>query len=160
MYTSLLFNSVILMLVNFGIACYFGRKFFRVMKNHYQLVSEIADFNSVVRESRLSLDYTTAKVSEAIREIENDISEELNITRDLTELNEKMSGVLKQFSALEEKVIELVRTNYNMESVTVSTPVDINYEVKRVLRKKKKLELEGKAQDELKNLANHECATG
>lgn len=71
MYMSLLFNSVILMLVNFGIACYFGRKvsfelclitngiylfiffyfyfqFFRVMKNHYQLVSEIADFNSVV----------------------------------------------------------------------------------------------------------------
>ncbi|XP_044591408.1 uncharacterized protein LOC123269412 isoform X1 [Cotesia glomerata] len=158
MYTSLFFNSVVLMLINFGIACYFGRKFFRVMKNHYQLVSEIAEFNSIVRESRLNLDFTTKKVSEAIREIENDINEELELTHDLTELNEKMSGLLKHFSAVEEKVIELVRTNYNMESVTISTPVDINHEVKRVLRKIKKLEM-GKI-EEHKSLGNLDCVTG
>lgn len=34
--------------------------------------------------------------------------------------------------------IQLVRKNSNMESITIATPSDINTEVKKVLRRKKK----------------------
>ncbi|KAK0096441.1 hypothetical protein PV326_005466 [Microctonus aethiopoides] len=119
MYVSWCFNSVVLMLTNFLIALYFGQRFFRV------------------RESRLSLDYTTTKVSEAMKEIENDIGEELNITHNLTKLKEQMSSLLAHFTKIEEEIIELVRMSSNMTSINVATPSDINSEVKKILRRKK-----------------------
>ncbi|KAK0178906.1 hypothetical protein PV327_007746 [Microctonus hyperodae] len=137
MYVPWCFNSVVLMLINFLVALYFGQRFFRVMRNHYKLVAEITEFNSIVRESRMCLDYTTAKVSEAMKEIENDIGEELNITHNLTKLKGQMSSLLAQFTKIEEEIIELVRMSSNMTSINTATPSDINSEVKKILRRKK-----------------------
>ncbi|XP_015592983.1 uncharacterized protein LOC107266726 isoform X2 [Cephus cinctus] len=93
-----------------------------------------------VRQSRSSLEYISSNVSEAMKEIEDDIGKELEITRNLTKLNSKMSLMLGRFNTLEEEVIELVRMDCNMESVKIETPIDINEEVQKVLASKKTLE--------------------
>ncbi|XP_044012290.1 uncharacterized protein LOC122855181 isoform X1 [Aphidius gifuensis] len=119
--------------------------FFKVMSMHYQLVAEITEFNLIVKESRASLDYTTSKIAEAMKEIEGDIDNELGITYDLTKLNSIMLELKSRFIQLEERIIEFVRMDENMENVQLETPDDINYVVKKFITKSKKKPLDSLA---------------
>ncbi|XP_012268508.2 uncharacterized protein LOC105693269 [Athalia rosae] len=128
-----LFNSVIFMFINLMVGLYVFRRFFVSMRLHSKLVAEIAEFNRTVGRSRSCLDYIGHKVSDAMKEIEGDIDKELQITHRLTKLSSQLVDVNKRFTKLEEEVIEMVRTDYNMESIKIETPADINDEVKKVL---------------------------
>ncbi|KAL2718946.1 uncharacterized protein V1478_011365 [Vespula squamosa] len=64
-----LFNSVIFVLINLTIVLYTLQRFFWAMKQHYKIVTDIADFNSMVNESRASLDYMKYKIMEAMDEV-------------------------------------------------------------------------------------------
>ncbi|XP_034940756.1 uncharacterized protein [Chelonus insularis] len=138
MFISLIFNSIVLVIFNFILALYFGLKFLQVLKNHYKFVSEIKAFNSIVCESRSNLDFTTVKLSEAIKAIETDIGNELKITHDLTKFNTEMKMLLKRLRHMEQKIIELVKTNCKMEDIMISTPTDINREINKISLKMKK----------------------
>ncbi|XP_015122774.1 uncharacterized protein LOC107045140 [Diachasma alloeum] len=135
------FNNVILMLINFLIAIYFGRRFFIAMTRHYKIVSEITEFNSIVREARDSLDYVTTKIAALMKDIEGDIAEELHVTHNLTKLSSKTSMLLKRYGEVEDRVLELVRMNENMANVQLETPDDIKSEMKRTIMKIKKEQL-------------------
>ncbi|XP_058794580.1 uncharacterized protein LOC131666178 [Phymastichus coffea] len=127
------FNSILFIFAHLSIALYTLQRFFRVMRSHYQLIDEVEEYNSLVEQSRSSLDYVGMKVMEAMREIEADIGKEVYVTHNLTKLSSSISETSKRFHELEEEVIELARLDYNMENATVETPPDINEEVRRIL---------------------------
>ncbi|XP_063975156.1 uncharacterized protein LOC135161483 [Diachasmimorpha longicaudata] len=140
------FNNVILMLINFLIAIYFGRRFFIAMTRHYKIVSEITEFNAIVGEARDSLDYVTTKIAALMRDvnycqIEGDIAEELHVTHNLTKLSSRTSLLLKRYGEVEERVLEFFRMNENMANVQLETPDDIKSEMKRTIRKIKQDQL-------------------
>ncbi|XP_043677424.1 uncharacterized protein LOC122633525 isoform X1 [Vespula pensylvanica] len=128
-----LFNSIIFFLINLTIVLYTLQRFFWAMKQHYKIVTDIADFNSMVNESRASLDYMKYKIMEAMDEIKEDVSKELCITDRLTKLSSRMAALSQRFNIVEEGVIEFVRMDHNMESVRVETPANINEEMDKIL---------------------------
>lgn len=128
-----LFNSVTFFLLNLTIVLYTLQRFFWVMKQHYKIVADITDFNSTVNKSRASLDYIKCKIMEAMDEIKDDVTKELNITDRLTKLSSKMAALSQRFNAVEEGVIEFVRMDHNMESVIVETPANVHEEVDKIL---------------------------
>ncbi|KAI4486599.1 hypothetical protein M0804_005969 [Polistes exclamans] len=129
-----LFNSAIFVLINLMVVLYTLQRFFWAMKQHYKIVTDITDFNSMVNESRASLDYMKCKIMETMDEIKEDVNKELCITDRLTKLSSKIAALSSRFNAVEENVIELVRMDHNMESVRVETPDDINEEMNKILR--------------------------
>ncbi|KAI4502938.1 hypothetical protein M0802_001982 [Mischocyttarus mexicanus] len=129
-----LFNSAIFILINLMIILYTLQRFFWAMKQHYKIAADITDFNSMVNESRASLDYMKCKIMETMEEIKVDVNKELCITDRLTKLSSKMAALSQRFNALEEGVIEFVRMDHNMESVRVETPDDINEEMDKILK--------------------------
>ncbi|KAK2576729.1 hypothetical protein KPH14_005383 [Odynerus spinipes] len=128
-----LFNSATFVLINLTIVLYTLQRFFWAMKHHYKIVTDIADFDSMVNESRASLDYVKRKIMEAMDEIKEDVGRELCITDRLTELSSKMAALSQRFNAVEEGVIEFVRMDHNMESVVVETPANVHEEVDKIL---------------------------
>ncbi|RLU26139.1 hypothetical protein DMN91_002305, partial [Ooceraea biroi] len=119
--------------------------FFRVRKEHYQIMAEAERFISIISESRASLDYISSKISEEMNEMKEDIARELSITDHLTKLSSKIGLLLQRYSDLEQELIEEVRKKHNMKSVQIETPVDINEEVKNILmaiRKKQPQQLD------------------
>ncbi|XP_020278305.1 uncharacterized protein LOC109852005 [Pseudomyrmex gracilis] len=103
------------------------------MRAHYQIMTEAKRFNSIVSESRASLDYISSKISEGMDQMKEDIAKELSITDHLTKLGSKVSLLLQRYSELEEELIELMRMHHNTKNVRIETPADINEEVKTVL---------------------------
>ncbi|XP_014602949.1 PREDICTED: uncharacterized protein LOC106786267 isoform X2 [Polistes canadensis] len=116
------------------VVLYTLQRFFWAMKLHYKIVADITDFNSMVNESRASLDYMKCKIMETMDEIKEDVNKELCITDRLTKLSSKIAALSSRFNAVEENVIEFVRMDHNMESVRVETPDDINEEMNKILR--------------------------
>ncbi|XP_043504062.1 uncharacterized protein LOC122525378 isoform X3 [Polistes fuscatus] len=129
-----LFNSAIFVLINLTVVLYTLQRFFWAMKQHHKIVADITDFNSMVNESRASLDYMKCKIMETMDEIKEDVNKELCITDRLTKLSSKIAALSQRFNAVEESVIEFVRMDHNMESVRVETPDDINEEMNKILR--------------------------
>ncbi|XP_011635647.1 uncharacterized protein LOC105426221 isoform X1 [Pogonomyrmex barbatus] len=127
------FTSIIFAMINATVVLYMCQRFFRVMRAHYQIMAEADRFNSIISESRASLDYISSKVSEGMDQMKEDIAKELFITDHLTNLSSKVGLLLRRYSKLEEELIELVRMNHNMKSVRIETPTDINEEVKNLL---------------------------
>ncbi|XP_012059419.1 PREDICTED: uncharacterized protein LOC105622612 [Atta cephalotes] len=132
------FTSIIFAMINATIVLYMCQRFFRVMRAHYRIMAEAERFNSVISESRASLNYISSKISEGMDQMKEDIAKELFITDHLTKLNSRVSLLLQRYSELEEGLIELVRMNHNMKSVRIETPIDINEEVKCILMAAKK----------------------
>ncbi|XP_071652628.1 uncharacterized protein [Temnothorax longispinosus] len=127
------FTSVIFAMINATIVLYMCQRFFRVMRAHYQIMAESERFNSIISESRASLNYISSKVSKGMDQMKEDIAKELFITDHLTKLSSKVGLLLQRYSELEEGLIELVRMNHNTKSVQIETPPDINEEVKCIL---------------------------
>ncbi|XP_011162398.1 uncharacterized protein LOC105197630 [Solenopsis invicta] len=132
------FTNVIFTMINATIVLYICQRFFRVMRAHYQIIAEAERFNSIIFESRASLNYISSKISEGMDQMKEDIARELSITDRLTKLSSKVGLLLHRYSELEEGLIELVRMNYNTKSVRIETPSDINEEVKCILATTKK----------------------
>ncbi|XP_029676600.1 uncharacterized protein LOC115243607 [Formica exsecta] len=103
------------------------------MRAHYQIMAEAERFNSIISESRASLDYISSKVSQGMDQMKEDIAKELSITDHLTKLSSKIGLLLQRYSELEEGLIELVRMDHNTKNVRIETPADINEEVKSIL---------------------------
>ncbi|XP_067211666.1 uncharacterized protein [Linepithema humile] len=124
---------IIFAMINASIVLYMCQRFFRVMRAHYQIMAEAEKFNTIISESRASLDYITSKISEGMDQMKEDIAKELSITDHLTKLSSKINLLLQRYSELEEGLIELVRMDHNTKSVRIETPTDINEEVKSIL---------------------------
>ncbi|KAL6448287.1 hypothetical protein ACFW04_000331 [Cataglyphis niger] len=103
------------------------------MRAHYRIMAEAERFNSIISESRASLDYISSKVSQGMDQMKEDIAKELFITDHLTKLSSKIGLLLQRYSELEEGLIELVRMDHNTKNVRIETPADINEEVKNIL---------------------------
>ncbi|XP_025263590.1 uncharacterized protein LOC105248053 isoform X2 [Camponotus floridanus] len=103
------------------------------MRAHYQIMAEAEKFNSIVSESRKSLDYISLKISQGMDQMKEDIARELSITDHLTKLGSKIGLLLQRYLELEEGLIELVRMNHNTKNARIETPADINEEVKNIL---------------------------
>ncbi|KYN06446.1 hypothetical protein ALC62_02520 [Cyphomyrmex costatus] len=142
------FTSVIFAMINASIVLYMCQRFFRVMRAHYQIMAEAERFNSIISESRASLNYISSKISEGMDQMKEDIAKELFITDHLTKLSSRVSQLLQRYSELEEGLIELVRMNHNMKSVQIETPVDINEEVKCILTAVKKKQTQQQEQSD------------
>ncbi|XP_072745402.1 uncharacterized protein [Anoplolepis gracilipes] len=127
------FTSVIFAIINATIVLYMCQRFFRVMRAHYHIMAEAERFNSIISESRVSLDYISSKVSQGMDQMKEDIARELSITDHLTKLSSKIGLLLQRYSELEEGLIELVRMDHNTKNVRIETPADINEEVKSIL---------------------------
>ncbi|XP_018406923.1 PREDICTED: uncharacterized protein LOC108783005 [Cyphomyrmex costatus] len=118
-------------MINASIVLYMCQRFFRVMRAHYQIMAEAERFNSIISESRASLNYISSKISEGMDQMKEDIAKELFITDHLTKLSSR-----------------LVRMNHNMKSVQIETPVDINEEVKCILTAVKKKQTQQQEQSD------------
>ncbi|XP_014480642.1 PREDICTED: uncharacterized protein LOC106747543 [Dinoponera quadriceps] len=128
-----LFNSVIFAMLNVTVVLYICQRFFRVMREHYQIMAEAERFNTIISESRATLAYIGSKVSAGMDQLKEDIAKELFITDHLTRLSSKVGLLMQRYSELEEELIELVRMGHNTKSVRIETPVDINEEVRNIL---------------------------
>ncbi|XP_011500662.1 PREDICTED: uncharacterized protein LOC105364444 [Ceratosolen solmsi marchali] len=131
-----LFNSIFFLIINIAIALYTFHRFFRAMRFHYQLIDEVEEFSYLVDQSRASLEYIGNNITEAIKEMQSDIGKEIYVTHNLTILITKINATSKRFNDLEEEIIEFARLNENLDNAVVETPLNINEEVRRILRRK------------------------
>ncbi|XP_043252531.1 uncharacterized protein LOC122397444 [Colletes gigas] len=96
-------------------------------------MAEMAEFTSIVRRARENLQYIGDQVTKGMKEIKEDVGEELRVTDRLTTQSTRLAAVLSRFATLEENVIELVRMDRNRENVMIETPVDVNEEIRKIV---------------------------
>ncbi|XP_011858387.1 PREDICTED: uncharacterized protein LOC105555946 [Vollenhovia emeryi] len=118
------------------------------MRAHYQIMAEAERFNSIISESRASLNYIGLNVSKGMDQMKEDIARELFITDNLTRLSSKVGLLVQRYSELEEGLIELVRMNHNTKSVLIETPANINEEVKCILAAARKRQPQSQQQSD------------
>ncbi|XP_053997699.1 uncharacterized protein LOC128886649 [Hylaeus anthracinus] len=128
-----LLGSAIPMIVNIVILFYVCQRFFAATRLRRKIMSEMAEFTSIVRRARENVQFIGDQVVKGMEEIKGDVGEELRITDRLTTQNSKLTAMLGRFATLEENVIELVRMDRNRENVMIETPVDVNEEIRKIV---------------------------